>query len=95
MLHGNWAEWGVKTEHPVDATVAIETGGRRWRCDARADAVDVAADSAAAAADATVSGQPATVFLWLWGRVGDDAVSRSGDAGATSEFRQRLVECAQ
>jgi uncharacterized protein (TIGR03083 family) len=94
MMHGNWAEWGVKTEHPVDATVAIETGGRRWRCDARAEAVDVAVDSADPA-EATVTGQPADVFLWLWGRADDDALAVDGPLATVAEFRQRLVECAQ
>jgi uncharacterized protein (TIGR03083 family) len=94
MLHGNWAEWGAKTEHPVDASVAIETGGLRWRCDTTAAIVDVAVGSTEAA-DATVSGAPADVFLWLWGRVGDDAVAVSGDEKAVAEFRHRLAESGQ
>jgi uncharacterized protein (TIGR03083 family) len=94
MLHGNWAEWGAKTEHPVDAAVAIETGGLRWRCDTTAAIVNVAVASAEAA-DATVSGAPADVFLWLWGRAGDDAVVVSGEEKVVDEFRRRLAESGQ
>jgi uncharacterized protein (TIGR03083 family) len=94
MLHGNWAEWGVKTEHPVDAAIAVEAGGHRWRCDAHADVVTVVPGSAGTA-DATVSGSPREVFMWLWGRAGDDELTFAGAHAALAEFRQRLVECAQ
>ena len=40
------------------------------------------------AADATVSGDPSDVLLWLWGRLGDDAVTIEGDA---TRFRKRLA----
>jgi uncharacterized protein (TIGR03083 family) len=94
MLHGNWAEWGAETAHPVEAAVAVETGGLRWRCAATEPIVDVVAGSSEPA-DATVSGNPADVFLWLWGRRGDDAVQIVGDARSVAEFRQRLVESGQ
>jgi uncharacterized protein (TIGR03083 family) len=94
MLHGNWAEWGAKTEHPVDAVVAIETGGHRWRCDVTEAVVDVVAESAEPA-DATVTGEPSDVFRWLWGRAGDEAVQIAGDATAVAELRLRLAEAGQ
>jgi uncharacterized protein (TIGR03083 family) len=94
MLHGNWAEWGAETKHPVDAAVAVETGGARWRTAATEPVVDVVAGSADEA-DATVSGDPADVFLWLWGRLGDDAVHVAGDRRAVAEFRARLAESGQ
>jgi MDMPI C-terminal domain len=51
------------------------------------------ADDAASPAAATVMGRPVAVFLWLWGRVGDDQVTFEGDQGVVAEFRARLVEC--
>ncbi|HSS67343.1 MAG TPA: maleylpyruvate isomerase family mycothiol-dependent enzyme [Nocardioidaceae bacterium] len=94
MLHGNWAEWGAETKHPVDAAVAVETGGFRWRIAATEAIVDVVAGSSEPA-DATVVGDPDDVFLWLWGRRGDDAVRVSGDKRAASELRERLAESGQ
>jgi uncharacterized protein (TIGR03083 family) len=94
MLHGNWAEWGAKTTHPVDASVAVHTGGLRWRVAATEAVVDVAV-GAAEPTDATVSGEPADVFLWLWGRRGDDAVEIAGDRRAAVELRARLAESGQ
>ena len=32
MLAGDWWAERVQTEHPVDALVAVEAGGRRWVC---------------------------------------------------------------
>jgi uncharacterized protein (TIGR03083 family) len=94
MLHGNWAEWGAKTQHPVDSTIAIETGGVRWRCDVSEAVVDVVAGSTEPA-NATVSGRPSDVFLWLWGRAEGDAVQVEGDRAAVAEFRERLAEAGQ
>jgi uncharacterized protein (TIGR03083 family) len=94
MLHGDWAEWGAKTEHPVDATVAVEAGGLRWRCAASEAVVDVVRGSSEPV-QATVAGAPSDVFLWLWGRRGDEAVDLAGDARAARELRLRLAETGQ
>lgn len=94
MLAGPWWEEKVKTEHPVDALVAVEIDAHRWLCDVRERAVSVSAGSRDdPAAAATVSGSAEQVFLWLWGRTGDDAVTFDGDPRVISEFRARLVEC--
>ncbi len=92
MLAGDWWRERVQTAHPVNAHVAVEAGGQRWVCDVRETAVSIAAESQAPA-DATVSGAPMDLFLWLWGRVGDDRVTRSGDQALAGEFRARLAEC--
>jgi uncharacterized protein (TIGR03083 family) len=94
MLHGNRAEWGVQTDHPVDAAIAVETGGQRWRCVVTEGVVEVVPGSVDPV-DTTVSGSPADVFLWLWGRRGDEAVEVAGDAAAAGEFRLRLAESGQ
>ncbi|HEY7044389.1 MAG TPA: maleylpyruvate isomerase N-terminal domain-containing protein [Nocardioidaceae bacterium] len=93
MLAGPWWADRVQTDHPVEALVAVESGGRRWLCDVREKAITVTDDAATEAA-ATVSGRPMDVFLWLWGRAGDDSVTFTGDVGTAHEFRARLVECA-
>ena len=75
---GDYLDPDDPTEHPVDAAVAIEAGGRRWVADVRGKQINVSdgiGDSVA-----TVSGAPADVFLWLWGRRGDDAVDFDGDS---------------
>ncbi len=92
MLAGPWWAHNVQTEHPVDALVAVAAGGTRWLCDIQRTAVTVTDDSSTSVA-ATVSGEPEHVFLWLWGRVGDEAATLDGDPKVISEFRSRLVEC--
>jgi uncharacterized protein (TIGR03083 family) len=92
MLGGPWWETRVTTNHPVDAVVAVQSAGHRWLCSAQANRVTITDDATSPAA-ATITGDPAAVFLWLWGRVGDDQVSLQGDPHVVAEFRARLVEC--
>jgi uncharacterized protein (TIGR03083 family) len=92
MLGGPWWESRVTTEHPVDAVVGVESGGQRWLCNVGARSVDVGQDVMVPSA-ATVAGDPEAVFLWLWGRLGDDRVSLTGPAETVAEFRARLAEC--
>ncbi|MDX6308507.1 MAG: hypothetical protein QOI06_1553 [Nocardioidaceae bacterium] len=92
MLAGPWWAGRVTTEHPLDAAVAVESGGRRWLSSVSSKSATVAEDESSPAA-ATISGDPQSVFLWLWGRVGDDRVETSGDPDVAREFRARLAEC--
>lgn len=92
MLGGPWWEQRVSTRHPVDARVAVESGGQRWRCAAQATSVTIDENSMSPA-EGSVAGEPMAVFLWLWGRVGDDQVDLTGDRQVVAEFRARLVEC--
>ncbi len=93
MLAGPWWEERVSTEHPLDDLVAVEAGGHRWLCDVQRASVTITRDTSAPAA-ATISGDPEQVFLWMWGRAGDDSVTISGDQAIGHEFRARLAECA-
>jgi hypothetical protein len=93
MLAGDWWAERVRTEHAVDALVAVEAGGRRWICDVREKSVTIRPGDTAPAA-ATISGTPEAVFSWLWGRADDDAVTFAGDEATVREFRARIVECA-
>ena len=92
MLGGPWWESRVKTEHPVDAVVAVESGAHRWLCNASATNVEVGQDLMIPSA-ATVAGDPEPVFLWLWGRADDTMVGFAGSKAVAAEFRARLVEC--
>ena len=98
MLGGPWWDddaW--QTEHPVEAVVAVQAGDRRWHADVRRRSVAItdgrAGTDGAGQAAATLGGEPQQVFLWLWGRVGDDAVVLTGDPRVTAEFRSRIQEC--
>jgi uncharacterized protein (TIGR03083 family) len=92
MLGGPWWESRVTTEHPVEAVVGIESEGQRWLCHVSAKSVEIGQDVMVPAA-ATVSGDPESLFLWLWGRVGDDRVAVTGSAETVAEFRARIAEC--
>jgi uncharacterized protein (TIGR03083 family) len=93
MLAGPWWQEKVQTAHPVDALVGFEVGGRRWLCDVREKSATVSEDDSGTAAT-SVSGTPMAVFLWLWGRISDEAVTVSGDAATGREIRARLAECS-
>jgi uncharacterized protein (TIGR03083 family) len=91
MLGGPWwdsDEW--QTEYPIDAVVAIESGGVRWLGDLRQRSVTISTGDGVAVA--TVSGAPESVFLWLWGRVDDSAVEFAGDRSVIAAFRRRIAE---
>lgn len=98
MLASGYGDADFAREHPVDGTVAIESGGLRWLAtldSSTAVAVTLSPSSTSPSAGrpaATVSGEPAAVFLWLWGRLPDDAVDRSGDPETLVGFRARLRE---
>jgi uncharacterized protein (TIGR03083 family) len=46
-------------------------------------------------AEAVVRGEPRDVLLWVWRRVGDDAVAISGDADAVTNVRRAFVAVSQ
>jgi hypothetical protein len=91
MLAGDWSE------DPEDAAtgqhVAISTGGRTWLVTLEEKSIGVTEDGDAG--DATVGGDPADVLLWLWGRLADEDVTRSGDEDALRLLRSRLVLATQ
>ncbi|MEU4195743.1 maleylpyruvate isomerase family mycothiol-dependent enzyme [Kribbella sp. NPDC026611] len=90
-IGGPWWEEG-DTAYPVDATIRLTAAGRSWTVRADATSVDVQQGSAGDAA-AEIFGEPAAVYLWLWGRVGDDAIETAGDAEVVRAFRGRVSEC--
>ncbi len=54
-----------------------------------ADPASTTAEVAGCAARA--EGNPASLLLWLWNRVGDEAVTLTGDAGLLAQFRELRV----
>lgn len=71
-----------------EGAVGVLVGGRSWlvlltRSRGSVRRV-VAAD--ARAADALVTGDPMSVYLWLWGRLPDRAVTITGDIDATAQL---------
>ncbi|MEV6271241.1 maleylpyruvate isomerase family mycothiol-dependent enzyme [Kribbella sp. NPDC051936] len=92
-LGGPWWEEG-DTAYPIDATVRLTAAGRSWTVSADATQVGVrqGADGDAAA---EVTGDPAQVYLWLWGRAGEDTIEVVGDPTVVRAFRGRISEASQ
>ncbi|MEU4673731.1 maleylpyruvate isomerase N-terminal domain-containing protein [Amycolatopsis sp. NPDC023774] len=61
-------------------TVGIQTGGHSWIARAGPETMDAwrCSPEEAESADELVSGEPANVYLWLWGRAAPTAVVSSG-----------------
>lgn len=91
MLAGDWSD--DPDEAARGQRVAIATGGRTWLVELEREAVTVTEGDGAR--DATLEGDPSDVVLWLWGRAGDDRVTRSGDREAFRTLRSRLVLATQ
>jgi uncharacterized protein (TIGR03083 family) len=69
-------------------SVAVRTAGHTWIARAGPDET-VARHCSAAEADqaaSTVSGPPQLVYLWLWGRVGHQAVTWDGNEDAIAQL---------
>jgi uncharacterized protein (TIGR03083 family) len=92
MLGGPWWDGRVDTQHPVDAVLGVESDGLHWSCDVRRTTVDISVGRTVPPS-AVVSGEPMRVFLWLWGRLDDDAVDVTGGPDVVAEFRRRIAEC--
>ena len=77
--------------------VGIETAARAWMAildKTRSSARRVAAVDARAA-DALVTGDPISVYLWLWGRVPHQAVEFTGDFDAAAQLWALLRSATQ
>lgn len=79
---------GVGPDGPGRGTVAVRTGDHIWRVTLTSDGVGLGRDPGPH--DALVSGEPSELFLWLWGRRPDSAVSREGDPQLLTGLRARL-----
>ncbi len=91
MLEGDWSDQPDDTAR--GQRVAIATAGRSWLVTLDRGSVAVVRDGDGD--DARVEGDPSDVDLWLWGRVPDERVGRSGDLDAVRLLRSRLVLATQ
>jgi uncharacterized protein (TIGR03083 family) len=91
MLAGDWSE--APDDTATGQRVAVVTGGRTWNVQLSREAVAVTEGEGAR--EAAVEGEPSEVVLWLWGRAGDERVTRSGDADVLRVLRARLVLATQ
>lgn len=78
----------VGPDGPGRGTVAVRTGDHIWRTTLTADEAQLSREPGPA--EAVVSGEPSELLLWLWGRRPDSAVTREGDDGLLTAFRERL-----
>jgi uncharacterized protein (TIGR03083 family) len=92
-LAGPWWEEG-DTEYPVDTTVRVTADGQSGTVELSSTRIDVRRDSEGEAT-AEIFGDPAAVYLWLWGRAGDGAVRTAGDEEVVRAFRARISEATQ
>ena len=74
--------------------VQVRAGTLGWHVRLGAARVEVRTGVDADAA-ADVSGTPAGLYLWLWGRRADDAVTITGDLRAARALRQALAKATQ
>ena len=96
FLVGDWSDQPA-SERPGDI-VQIRCGGTTWRVvmEPNAIAADVFLDRwPELPAAALVSGEPPSMYLWLWGRGSRDSLIVDGDAAAVDHLRARLVTATQ
>lgn len=70
--------------------VGVSAGSAIWRAERAPDAIQVSQEIPYDA-DAVVMADPASIYLWLWGRRGDDAVRVNGDPAAAAALRAALA----
>ncbi len=81
-------------EAPGAGSVHVIAAGSSWSV-LLSDATTEVAAGEQPGADAVLTGEPADVFLYLWGRTGIEAVSVSGDETKVELLRARLVAATQ
>jgi len=91
MLGG--ASWDGKSEtsEPIDDRVRVTAAGRSWTVTLREKEVEInASDEGEVSVE--VAGQPADVYLWLWGRRDAESLAVTGVDEIAEAFRRRLQE---
>jgi uncharacterized protein (TIGR03083 family) len=90
-LAGGMPGWRPKTAYAGSGEVVGVSAGRRlWRVALLPEAPEVTQELPDDA-DAVVIGEPDAVYLWLWGRRGDDAIRVCGDPAAAAALRAALA----
>lgn len=91
MLEGDWSD--DADARATGQLVRISAGDAAWGV--TLDRASVAITPGTAVATASISGAPSDVLLWLWGRAGDERVTRAGDEDALAVLRARLALATQ
>jgi uncharacterized protein (TIGR03083 family) len=81
----------------TEGAVGVRAAGRGWLAllGPRRTGSRRVSDADVRVADATVTGTPTNVYLWLWGRVSNQAVQIDGDDDATGQFWALLRTATQ
>jgi uncharacterized protein (TIGR03083 family) len=96
FLAGDWSHEPAPGR-PGDV-VRVRSGGTRWRVvmEPQAIVAEVFLDRwPELPAAATVSGDPLSMYLWMWGRGPRDSLTVDGEAAAVDHLRARLVTATQ
>jgi MDMPI C-terminal domain len=96
FLAGDWSDEPAP-ERPGDV-VQVRSGGTTWRVvmEPQAIVANVHLDRwPGLPAAATVSGDPVSMYLWLWGRGPRDSLTVDGDPASLDHLRARLVPATQ
>lgn len=89
---GAWESPGTKAV----VHVAPTKRGRPWRVQLAEHEIRVSREADDTAfADAAIHGDPAAVYLWLWGRAPDATITVDGDRAAVAVLRQALNRAMQ
>jgi uncharacterized protein (TIGR03083 family) len=92
MLAGDWSE--APEEGATGQRVTVAAGSRAWTVTLGRESIEVVAVDPGTA-EARLTGEPSDLDLWLWGRVPDDRLERSGDDAVIRSLRSRLALATQ
>jgi hypothetical protein len=82
------------SEAPGTGTVELLAGDRAWSV-VLEDSRTVVTPGRRTSPHAVLSGDPAELFLYLWGRVPGDTLERRGDESRIALMRSRLAAATQ
>jgi uncharacterized protein (TIGR03083 family) len=74
--------------------IGVAAGAHLWRVELGAES-PLVSRQLPDDADAVLIGDPGDVYLWLWGRTGDEALHFKGDRDAAATFRTILAAATQ
>jgi uncharacterized protein (TIGR03083 family) len=96
FLAGDWSDELIDDQ--PGTVVQVRSGGTTWRVvmEPKAIVANVFLDRwPELPADATISGEPLTMYLWLWGRGPRDQLTIDGEPAVADQLRNRMVVATQ
>ncbi|MFK3981463.1 maleylpyruvate isomerase family mycothiol-dependent enzyme [Micromonospora sp. NPDC050397] len=85
-----WADAFVGLLPDPGVRVLVDTGERSWLVGLDPSGAMTGPGSANQPVHATISGTPVDVLLWLWRRLPEEAVRRTGDRNAVDQLRRAI-----